>query len=203
MEREDWDGRYSGEDLAMPATPNPFIVEELLSVAPGRALDLGAGEGRHAIWLAGLGWAATAVDFSQVGLAKGERRAAVMGVRVDWVVADLRSFAPRPVFDLIISSFIHFGGEERTEYLVRAAGGLAPGGTLMVVGYDRCNGEAVRAGRGDPARLFTVEELSGDLAGPAGLDVVRADRLAVPAGPDPAAIPSVEHKGDSPDIIDV
>ena len=58
------------------AGPNQFVAAELADLAPGTRVDLAAGEGRNAIWLASRGWSVTAVDFSQVALDKGARLAA-------------------------------------------------------------------------------------------------------------------------------
>ena len=68
-EQEAWDQRYSGPDLVRGAGPNRFVTEEVTALAAGRAIDLGTGEGRNAIWLAERGWQVTAVDFSAAGLA--------------------------------------------------------------------------------------------------------------------------------------
>ena len=70
MEQAAWDERYAGPDLVWGAGPNRFVTEEVTPLPPGRALDLGTGEGRNAIWPAGRGWHVTAVDFSAVGLAR-------------------------------------------------------------------------------------------------------------------------------------
>ena len=64
-----WDQRYSGPDLVWGAGPNRFVTEEAAALPAGRAVDLGTGEGRNAIWLAERGWQVTAVDFSAAGLA--------------------------------------------------------------------------------------------------------------------------------------
>jgi SAM-dependent methyltransferase len=162
----------------MPADPNPFVVEELANVPPGRALDLGTGEGRHAVWLATLGWHVTAVDFSVVGLAKGKRRAAGLGVDVAWLAADLVEYQPLPLFDLVLVSFVHFAPPARSHFLARAAGGLVPGGSVIVVGYDRSNGSAVGPGRHDLNLMSTPEEVAGDLSH-AGLRIERADRQTI------------------------
>ncbi len=66
----DWDERYA-EDRQWSAEPNRLVAELLTGLPPGDAVDLAAGEGRHALWLAGLGWRVTAVDFSATGLARG------------------------------------------------------------------------------------------------------------------------------------
>ena len=71
MDSSEWDERYAGTELVWTAEPNRFVVEGLQALPPGRALDVGAGEGRNAIWLAHRGWQVTAVDFSAVGLEQG------------------------------------------------------------------------------------------------------------------------------------
>ena len=82
MDEAGWDERYAAAELIWTAEPNRFVVAELTGLPPGRALDLGAGEGRNAIWLAEQGWDVTAVDFSAVGLDKGRAVAARRGVRI-------------------------------------------------------------------------------------------------------------------------
>jgi len=59
VDREGWNLRYLEQELLWSAEPNLFLVEEVAGLAPGRALDLGAGEGRNAIWLAGVALLAT------------------------------------------------------------------------------------------------------------------------------------------------
>jgi 2-polyprenyl-3-methyl-5-hydroxy-6-metoxy-1,4-benzoquinol methylase len=51
-------------------TPSGFLGPEVDELTPGRALDLGSGEGRNALWLAERGWRVTGVDFSEVGAGK-------------------------------------------------------------------------------------------------------------------------------------
>ena len=76
MDADAWDERYAAAELVWSREPNQFVAAELADLPPGTAVDLAAGEGRNAIWLAARGWAATAVDFSQVALDKGARLAA-------------------------------------------------------------------------------------------------------------------------------
>jgi SAM-dependent methyltransferase len=84
-EQAAWDQRYSGPDLVWGAGPNRFVTDEVTALPAGRAVDLGTGEGRNAIWLAERGWQVTAVDFSAAGLARAARLAAERAVSVDWV----------------------------------------------------------------------------------------------------------------------
>ncbi len=71
-----WDQRYAETDRLWAPEPNATVADIVAEWPPGSALDLGAGEGRHAVWLARRGWRVTAVDFSAVGLARGREHAA-------------------------------------------------------------------------------------------------------------------------------
>ena len=181
MDREAWNQRYADADLVWSAEANRFLVEEVADLPPGRALDLGAGEGRNAIWLAERGWRVTAVDFSEIGLQKARRLAEARGVEVDWTEADLRSYSPAPgAFDLVVLVYIHLPGEERRAVVRRAADAVAAGGTLLVIGHDRSNLEEGYGGPQDPTILFSPDDISDDLAGIEELRVVRADRVMRP-----------------------
>jgi SAM-dependent methyltransferase len=160
-----WDERYAAHEHVWSATPNAEVERIVGSWTPGRALDLGAGEGRHAVWLASLGWRVTAVDFSSVGLAKGEKESTRMGLRVDWVVADARSWHPAPqvLYDLVLVSYLHLP----SDVISRTRSWLAPGGALVVVGHGLRNLTDGVGGPSDPALLHSPEQLreaAGELA---------------------------------------
>ena len=167
MDRQQWDDAYASTDLVWTAEPNVFVVRELGGLAPGRALDLGAGEGRNAIWLAERGWQVTAVDFSAVALAKAARLAPGRGVTgITWVTADLRGYQPPPgSFDLVLLAYIHLPPAESDALLHAAATGLAPGGTLLVVGHDRDNIAHGYGGPQEPAVLYQAAEVVAALPG--------------------------------------
>ena len=181
MDREAWNRRYADAGLVWSADANRFLVEEVSNLPPGRALDLGAGEGRNAIWLAERGWRVTAVDFSDIALQKARRLAEARGVHVEWIEADLRTYAPAAdAFDLVVVLYIHLPGRERRALVRRAADAVAMGGTLLVVGHDRSNLDEGHGGPQDPSLLFGPDDITDDLAGIEGLRVVRADRVLRP-----------------------
>lgn len=182
MEATDWDRRYSATELVWTATPNRFVVAELSGLPAGRALDLAAGEGRNAVWLAEQGWQVTAVDFSTVALAKGRQLAQARGVTVDWVAADLRDYQPaHAAFDLVLVAYLQLRGADLAGVLHRAAGALAPGGTLLVVAHDVANLTDGIGGPQDPAVLCTPDSVAGELS---GLAVARAERVRRPVQTD-------------------
>ncbi len=119
-------------------------------------MDVGAGEGRNAVWLASRGWQVTAVDFSAVGLDKGRRLAEDRGVAVDWVRADVRDYQPEPgSFQLVLIAYLQLREAELDGVLRRAVTALAPGGVLLVVGHDVTNQTEGAGGPQDPAVLQT------------------------------------------------
>ena len=140
MDSTEWDRRYAGSELVWTAEPNRFLVAEAEGLAVGRALDLACGEGRNAVWLAQRGWQVTGVDFSQVGLDKAARLAEQRGVSVEWLRADVVDYVPpAAAFDLVAIFYLHIAGAAMRDVLPRAAGAVAPGGTLLVVGHDPTN----------------------------------------------------------------
>ena len=85
------------------------------------------------------GWRVTAVDFSATALAYGQSRATILGAdsaeRVTWVEGDLAVWAPEAgVYDLVTSLYVHVSGSVE-EMVARLASGVAPGGTMLLVGH--------------------------------------------------------------------
>lgn len=185
MEAADWDARYAGQELVWSAEPNRFVEEECRPLPPGRALDLAAGEGRNAIWLAGLGWKVTAVDFSSVALDKGRRLAEHQGGEaagsITWVCADARSWEPPAgAFDLVLVSYLHLPALERRQVLHHAVAALSPGGLLLIVGHDLANLDGGVGGPQDPSVLYRPEDVVSDLTDIEGVEVERASTVERP-----------------------
>ncbi|NEC66112.1 FAD-dependent oxidoreductase [Streptomyces sp. SID9727] len=135
---EMWDNRYRESHRIWSGKPNHVLVREAEDLAPGRALDLGCGEGADAVWLAGRGWHVTATDISRVALARAAEHAAEAGVadRVDWQFHDLGATFPEGAYDLVSAHFLHSMGDlPRERILHRAARAVAPGGVLLIVGH--------------------------------------------------------------------
>ena len=194
MDSRAWDERYAGSGMVWSSTPNQFVAAEVLDLPPGRAVDLAAGEGRNALWLAEQGWDVTAVDFSLVGLDKGRQVEAAhpdgRDLRIEWVHADVLEWEPGPVgYDLAVLAYLQLPAQERRTAVRAGFGALGVGGTLLVVAHDSSNLAEGTGGPQDPAVLYTAEEVLGDLDGER-FDVVRAERVArtVPAGD--------EHRGE-------
>jgi len=175
VRREDWNRRYAGAESLWSAKPNRFLVAEVARLEPGRALDLACGEGQNAVWLAGLGWEVTAVDYAEVAIAKAIERAAREGVAVDFHADDLLRYRPEArAFDLVLILYLHMPSDGRRLVLERAAAAVAPGGTLVLVGHDLLNLTEGVGGPSDPDLLFTPDDVVAELH---GLDVEKAERV--------------------------
>ncbi|WP_043632595.1 FAD-dependent oxidoreductase [Nonomuraea candida] len=137
-EAEFWDARYSESERIWSGNPNVVLVREVSDLPPGRALDLGCGEGGDAIWLAGRGWRVTAVDISAVALERAARHAGEAGVPdgIDWQRHDLGTSFPDGSYDLVSACYLHSPHDmPRERILRRAAAAVAPGGVLLVAGH--------------------------------------------------------------------
>jgi SAM-dependent methyltransferase len=135
---EFWDARYGESDRIWSGNPNPTLVRETSGLKPGRALDLGCGEGADAIWLAQRGWRVTATDISRVALDRAARHAAAAGAAdlIDFQRHELASSFPTGMFDLVSAHFLHSPVDMPRERILRAAASaVAPGGVLLVVGH--------------------------------------------------------------------
>lgn len=132
--------------------PNAHLIAEAAGLVPGRALDAGCGHGAETLWLAAHGWQVTAVDFSAAALAHGRAMAEAAGVdvaeRIDWLERDLTNWTAEPDrYDLVVCLYLHVARSVE-DMVTRMANGVAPGGTLFLVGHrpiDPATGAATAA----------------------------------------------------------
>ncbi|KAB1117919.1 class I SAM-dependent methyltransferase [Micromonospora aurantiaca] len=167
MDSRAWDERYaSAPELVWTAEPNRFVVEEVAGLSPGRAIDLAAGEGRNAVWLAQQGWEVTAVDFSPVAIERGRELARQRNVTVDWHVADVTTYTPpADGFDLVLIAYLHLPAAEIAVVLSHARDAVRAGGIVLVVGHDLANLSGGTGGPQDPDVLLTRESVAKELQG--------------------------------------
>ncbi|MFJ9539746.1 class I SAM-dependent methyltransferase [Streptomyces sp. NPDC101225] len=180
MDAAGWDERYRSSELVWKSAPNRFVEEVLGGLEPaGRAVDLAAGEGRNAVWLAERGWEVDAVDFSAVALEKAGQMAAERGVRLRTVHADLMAWEPpEATYGLALVAYLHLPWPDMARVLTRAVSAVRAGGSLLLVGHDAANPRHGHGGPQDPRVLYTAQQVA-DLWRPHA-DILRAETVDRP-----------------------
>jgi thioredoxin reductase/SAM-dependent methyltransferase len=184
----DWDHRYEGGQM-WSGNPNGTLVNEVSGLAPGRALDVGAGEGGDAIWLAEQGWSVTASDISRRALDRVSAEAARRGLRVECRRADANALGAfeTAAFDLVSAQYASIPRTPDGRGVRNVLAAVAPGGTLLIVSHDL---EPMRAPAGapehsrpfDPDAYVRVDDFAAALADSPAWDIELHDKRLRPAG---------------------
>ena len=171
MDAHDWDERYAAHDLVWSATPNRFVEELIGPLPPGSAIDIAAGEGRNAIWLAGRGWTVTGCDYSPVAVDRMRELAAqALGDDVDRltpVVADATAALPggTAAYDVALFSYLQLPETEMRAALRHAVDGVRVGGQVVVIGHAGRNLTEGQGGPSDRSVLYDPDEVLQRVAG--------------------------------------
>jgi thioredoxin reductase/SAM-dependent methyltransferase len=193
----DWDHRYSGEQM-WSGNPNGTLVNQVAGLVRGRALDVGAGEGGDAVWLAEQGWQVTANDVSAHALARVEAEARRRGLTIATNHADANALDPfaGDTFDLVSAHYASIPRTPDRRAVHHLLDAVAPGGVLLVVSHDlepmRGPIDVSRASRAfDPDAYVRVEDVVAALADAPGWQIeVNATR------PRPSGAVSGHHVDD-------
>jgi SAM-dependent methyltransferase len=133
-----WEQHYGRADRIWSGRVNARLIEVASELKPGRALDLGCGEGADAMWLAEHGWQVVAVDVSAIALQRATTDARQRNLldRIQFQHHDLSESFPDGIFDLVSAHYLHSPVRlERGVVLRRAAERLTPGGVLLIVDH--------------------------------------------------------------------
>jgi SAM-dependent methyltransferase len=170
-----WEERYGESDRIWSGRPNARLVEIVSDLSAGSALDLGCGEGGDTVWLVQRGWRVLAVDIANTALQRAAELAGDLVQRIEFQRHDLTSTFPDGQFDLVSAHFLHSPIDwDRDAVMRRAAGAVAPGGTLLVVDH----GEAPPWAQAIHDHVFpSADEVVDGMA----LDPVQWDRVRVEA----------------------
>ena len=160
-----WDERYGGAEYMYGEEPNELLVQHAAELPRGRVLLLGEGEGRNAVYLAGLGYEVTALDQSEVGLAKARDLSARRGVVIQTVAADLAEYDLGTGWSAIVGVWCHLPSAIRQRVHAAVPGALIPGGAYFTVSYTPDQIPLGTGGPKDPDMLVTASDLERELPG--------------------------------------
>jgi SAM-dependent methyltransferase len=166
--QEAWDERYLSRDALWSGNPNPHLITEAGNLLPGHALDVGAGEGADAIWLAERGWHVIAVDLSTVALERASAHADKAGpdiaARIDWVHEDVTSWDPGAGrYDLVSVQYMHLPPASRRAMLEHLASAVAPGGSLLLVCHHPSDLQTTVPRPNMPELFYTGDDIAAEL----------------------------------------
>ncbi|WP_456425251.1 SAM-dependent methyltransferase [Rhodocaloribacter sp.] len=133
MNSDFWDRRFGAEEYVYGDAPNTFLAETLPLHLPPPAdvIELGAGEGRNAVFFAKRGYRVTALDYSRAGIEKTKRLADAQGVAVEVIHGDVVRWRPERQWDAVLISFLHLPPPARPALYRKIREILAPGGVLV------------------------------------------------------------------------
>jgi SAM-dependent methyltransferase len=159
----EWDARYRERDEAIwSGRPNGRLVAEVAALTPGRALDVGCGEGADANWLAQRGWAVTAIDISEVAICRAREASHPAGASVEWICGDaLQTPFPARSFDLVSMQYPALPKAAGEAAVRRLLDTVRPGGLLLAVYHDLDDEhrEHMKSQGVDPADYVAADDL--------------------------------------------
>lgn len=158
--------RAAGEDYLFGVKPNRFLEHRADLLRNGRkALCVADGEGRNSVWLAEQGLEVTAVEITEVGIAKARKLAAGRNIQVKFETGDILAPDWPPVrhhnaYDCVVAIFIQFAGPtERTRQMTALKWVTRPGGRILLQGYTPKQLEYKTGGPSAVENLYTPEML--------------------------------------------
>lgn len=157
MSKDFWNSRYSEKEFAYGTDPNEFFKEQIDKIIPGRAIFLGEGEGRNAVYAAKLGWQVDAVDFSSSAKDKALKLAKENNVKINYAVSDLNDYDFKENdYDLIVMIFLHLPLELRTSTFSKSILSLKQNGRLLI-------------------EVFSKEQINNISGGPRSIDLLYSE----------------------------
>lgn len=160
-----WDQRYAGDDYVYGTEPNTFLAQHA-GLLSGPVLSLAEGEGRNGVFLASRGLDVLGVDSSEVGLAKARKLAAMRGVTIRTLVADLAVYEPPAnTFGAVVSIFAHLPSPLRRRLYPLVERSLKPGGIILLEAYTKAQLARDTGGPKDPDMLMASADLERSFPG--------------------------------------
>jgi SAM-dependent methyltransferase len=129
-----WDKAYLDDKPAFNIEPNSFLVETVRSLKAARALDVGMGQGRNALFLAERGWDVTGFDVSEVAVAQASEQARKRGLRVNGLIQSSDEFDwGKNRWDLIVITYF----PQLRQSVQKIVESLTPGGVVLVEAFHK------------------------------------------------------------------
>lgn len=162
MNKDNWNQRYSKDEFVYGTEPNKFFADQLQKLSHVKLLLLGEGEGRNAVFAAGLGWSVDAVDFSETARDKALKLAEEKSVEINYVLSEITEFTPKNKYDCIALIYLHLPPEIREQLHDKIQTWLNPNGTIILEAFDK---DQLKYNSGGPKNidlLYSLEDIFTD-----------------------------------------
>lgn len=181
MSPEDWQ-RYHAANRAPWVPRDSLLAEEVAGLRPGKALELGCGEGSDALYLARLGFDVLATDVAPAALEITTARSADQALPLRTLLMDAVSLRLPETFQLIYMGFLALPGPEIGAVLEQVYDHLDIGGTFLYIGLLQTGSPEEITGHLSPLKFERAETIQRVISMPNEEDfladcvVVRARR---------------------------
>jgi hypothetical protein len=158
-----WDERYNQERFLYGQNPNQFFKSQIVKLNPGKLFFPGDGDGRNSVYAASSGWQVDAVDFSPVAIEKSKLLSKSFNVTVNFKLADLTKFVPKPNFyNAAAVIFVHLPPQFRKVFHKNIADCLTNGGIVIFEVYEKKQLGKNSGGPQNEEMLYSVAEIQND-----------------------------------------
>ncbi|WP_214226344.1 class I SAM-dependent methyltransferase [Pedobacter sp. B4-66] len=163
-----WEERYGQDEFAYGIAPNNYLKSQLEKLEPSKILFAAEGEGRNAVFAAGLGWKVSAFDISIEGKRKATSLADANLVEIDYQIGFLPDLGyTEEHFDAIALIYAHFPADIKSAYHQMLSRKLRKGGQVIFEAFSKNHLSYLAknkdvGGPTDADMLFSIEEIKND-----------------------------------------
>lgn len=156
-----WDEKFKVEDYIYGVEPNEWIRSVFNDKGNLKIALLAEGEGRNAVYLAGLGHDITTYDYSKEGIGKMKRLAASKEVEISANLQDItvKDALPHNCYDVSISVFGHVPEEGKETMFFNLMNSVRPGGLVVFELYSKKQLEFKTGGPPNIDMLYSIDEI--------------------------------------------
>ena len=160
-----WNERYGKREYIYGKKPNSFFAEQISLLKPAKLLLPAEGEGRNAVYAAGLGWEVLAFDFSEAGKRKAETLAGEKEVSINYQISQVDAFqAEAGSFDAVALTYAHFLPQLRQDFHQKLVNWLKPGGKVILEAFHSRQIKLKSGGPKNPEMLYDQKMLKKDFS---------------------------------------
>ncbi|MEE9375001.1 MAG: class I SAM-dependent methyltransferase [Rhizobiaceae bacterium] len=162
-----WNERYSRDEFVYGREPNQFLKDNAHHIPiKGSVLCIAEGEGRNAVFLAGLGHEVIAMDMAKSGRDKALRLAKEQNVSIEYRVGNLNNFDfGTGEWDAVIAIFAHTPIELRQKIHGSLSTAIKPNGVFIMEVYSPDQLNYKTGGPKSLDLLFALEDVKREIEG--------------------------------------